>query len=107
MEDAANLFGLAALVLSVSALVHVSAAAWLRWRTAERADRRAADAETLAASLQEQLARVERALDAQGTEIERLGEAQRFAARLLAERAQSGADAGATPRGAARVVTPH
>ena len=107
MEDAANLFGLAAFVLSVSALVHVSASAWLRWRAAERADQRAADAEALATALREQLTRVERALEAQGTEIERLGEAQRFAARLLAERGPGGAETGASLRNPGRVVTPH
>jgi hypothetical protein len=108
MNDAMPLFGLAALVLSLSAFVHVSVRAWLSWRAAERADQPSStDVTTLAAGLQEQLARVERTLEAQGTELERLGEAQRFAARLLAGRATAGEEADPAPRVPGRVVTPH
>ena len=110
MEDAAPLFGLAALVLSVSALIHVSMAVWLRWRAAEReahADRRVADPDAFGAAVREQLARMERALEVQGTELERLGEAQRFTAKLLAERIQATADAAPSARVPGRIVTPH
>src|SRR5215207_6472284 len=95
MDDAASLFGLAAVVSSLALLVHVTVGAWLRWRETARAPRTPdADTVRMIAVLQEQVARVEHALDAQGTDLERLGEAQRYAARLLAERAPVGAPAG-------------
>lgn len=108
MADAAPLFGLAALVSSLALLVHVSAAAWLRWRETNRAQRSPReDTLRMFAALQEQVVRVERALEAQGADLERLGEAQRYAARLLAERAPASADVGSTARAPGRVVTPH
>jgi hypothetical protein len=102
MSDAATLFGLAAFVLSFAALLHTGASIWLRWRAADRES----DAEALAATVREQLARIEMTLEIQSTEIERLGEAQRYSARLLAERAPVNADVSPTHR-AGRVVTPH
>lgn len=108
MENAAPLFGLAALVLSLSCLVHVGVGAWIRWRAAEHAERPPApDEAAWAAALCERLARVERALEAQGIEIERLGEAQRHAARLLTERVGARAEGGGVDRPAARIATPH
>lgn len=108
MDTAASLFGLAAVVSSVALLMHVSAAAWLRWRETE-GERRPHDADMvrMVAALQAQVARVEHALEAQGADLERLGEAQRYAARLLAERAPADANAGSTARVSGRVVTPH
>ena len=108
MNDALPLFGLAALVLSVGAFVHISVRAWLSWRAAERAEQLSpTDVATLVAGLQEQLARVERTLEAQGTDLERLGEAQRFAAHLLAGRAPAVEEAAPAPRLPGRVITPH
>jgi membrane protein implicated in regulation of membrane protease activity len=108
MENAAALFGLAAVVSSIALVVHVIAAVWLRAREAERAQRSPdADTARMIAALQEQVARVESALEAQAVDIERLGEVQRFAARMLAERAPAGADSGSTARVSGRVVTPH
>ena len=108
MENAAALFGLAAVVSSLGFVVHVSVGAWARWKEADRA-RRSTDADTvrMIATLQEQVARLEGAIEAQGVDLERLGEAQRYAARLLAERAPAGADAVSTARPSGRVVTPH
>ena len=85
-----------------------SAAAWLRWRETER-ERWPHDTDMVRmfAELQAQVARVERALEAQGTDLERLGEAQRYAARLLAERGPADTSAGSTARVSGRVVTPH
>ena len=59
------------------------------------------------AELQDQVARVESTLDAQGTHLERLAESQRFAARILAERVPAGSDAASGTRQPSRVVTPH
>jgi|SRR5688572_20125196 hypothetical protein len=108
MENAAALFGLAAVVSSLGFVVHVSVAAWVRLREAGRANR-SIDADTvrMIVALQEQVTRLEGAIEAQSVDLERLGEAQRYAARLLAERAPSGADAVSTARASGRVVTPH
>ena len=104
MEHAAALFGLAAVVSSLALVVHVSVAAWVRVREAGRAHR-SIDADTvrMIAGLQEQVTRLEGAIEVQGVDLERLGEAQRYATRLLAERVPAGADA----RAPARVATPH
>jgi hypothetical protein len=111
MDPAAPVFGLlglAAVLSSLAALVHVSARAWLRWRDGESTQRLPeADTARMVAALQEQVGRVERALEAQGVDLERLAEAQRFAARLLAERAPGAHDAIPGTPGAGRVITPH
>lgn len=115
MDNAASLFGLAAVVLSLSAFVHVSVAAWARWRGEARSDRLEEGAAELAAQvatrvageLRGELMRLEQAVEAQGTEIERIGEAQRFAARLLTERVAPEPSTGVPPRAPGRVVTPH
>lgn len=108
MENAAALFGLAAIVSSFALVAHVSVSAWIRWKEANRVQRPPdADVVRMIAAMQEQVARIESALESQGVDLERLGEAQRYAARLLAERAPSAADAGSMPRMPGRVVTPH
>jgi hypothetical protein len=107
MDNAAPLFGLAALVSSFALLVHVSVGAWLRWRDTERAQISEQDTAHLIAALREQVARVESALEAQGTDLERLAEGQRFTARLLTERVPSATESMLGPRPPARVITPH
>ena len=108
MENAAALFGLAAVVSSLALVVHVSVAAWVRLREAGRPNRSIdADTARMIAGLQEQVTRLEGAIEAQGVDLERLGEAQRYATRLLAERGPAGADAASTARVPGRVVTPH
>jgi len=62
------------------------------------------------AAMQERLARLEQAVDAVAVEVERSGEAQRFTARLLAERL--GEPAQRTPdrmadHASSRVLAPH
>lgn len=107
MNNAAPLFGLAAFVSSIALLVHVAASAWLRWKETERTHRSPEpNTARLIAELQDQVARVESTLDAQGTHLERIAEGQRFAARLLAERAPGGSDAASGAR-QSRVITPH
>lgn len=54
-------------------------------------------------ALEQRLERMEQAIDAVALEMERLGEAHRFTAKLLAERLE----AVPAPRPPARVVTPH
>jgi len=54
-------------------------------------------------ALEQRLERMEQAIDAVAVEMERLGEAHRFTAKLLAERLE----AVPAPRPPARVVTPH
>ena len=112
MDDAALLFGLAAFVSSVSLLVHVGVGARRRWRDTERADqeRRAAEVGRVVGALRQQLDRIERAVEAQSVDVERLAEAQRFAARLLAGRGGEEGRAPEPPSGPrvpARVTTPH
>ena len=53
----------------------------------------------------ERIERMERSLESVSEEIERLGEVQRFALKLVAERALPSAEAGKPPMG--RVITPH
>ena len=59
------------------------------------------------AALQERLARLEQAVDAVAVEVERGGEAQRFTARLLAERLGEGRLGEGAPGAADRVLAPH
>lgn len=54
-----------------------------------RMDRKAELGTVRAADLQPQITQLQQSLDAMAIEIERLGEAQRFQAKLLAERAES------------------
>jgi hypothetical protein len=58
-------------------------------------------------AMEQRLARIEAAVDTIAVEVERISEAQRFAARLAAERDQR--HVGSLPPGAteARTVTPH
>ena len=55
-------------------------------------------------ALEQRLERMEQAIDTIAVEVERVGEAHRFTARLLGERLQSPPPA---PRPAERVTTPH
>src|SRR5215211_5205499 len=57
------------------------------------------------ADTHERIERMERSLEAVSEEIERLGEVQRFALKLVAERALPSTEAGRPPIG--RVITPH
>jgi hypothetical protein len=63
-------------------------------------------APTLAGGVEQRLERIEAAVDVIALEVERIAEAQRFAARLAAERAPGNLPApGSAPEG--RSVTPH
>ena len=91
------------LALGVAACSGVTITAIVAWtvvklRQVQRGATGAADAR-VAAATEERLARLEQTLDAVALEMERSSEAQRFTARLLAERLGDLA-----PRGAERVA---
>ena len=105
MENAAPLFGLAAVLFGLGLVVRVSVASWLRVKQFERdAQLPPAAPGGEAADLAARLARIEQAIEAIAVEVERLGEGQRYAARLLAE---PRAAAPAPAHEPARVITPH
>ena len=105
MENAASLFGLAAVLFGLGLVVRVSVAAWLRVKQFERdAEPQLAAPGREAADLAARLARIEQIVEATAVEVERLGEGQRYAARLLAE---PRAAAPAPAHEPARVITPH
>ncbi|HKG95021.1 MAG TPA: hypothetical protein VKA84_24100 [Gemmatimonadaceae bacterium] len=105
MENALPLFGLASVVISLGVFVHLSVGAWLRWRAFERAHEPPPHGHAqLGAGVREQLAALERAIEAQGVEIERIAEAQRYATRMLTERAPGAASVQRPPQG---IITPH
>ena len=64
---------------------------WLGYR--ERQSARQGLPPSAAAAIEARLDRIERAVDAVTIELERLGEGQRFTARILVERASPAADA--------------
>lgn len=99
----ANVFSIATIVLgavSIGLLV-----LWIRSREALLKVRRDLEARALPS---ERLQAIERSLDELTLQVERVGETDRFAARLLAERLTSGVltSASGSPS-ALRPVTPH
>lgn len=83
------------------------AVAWVRAR--ERATRAEMARRMLPTAAEEQLAQLQRATEAIALELERIGEAQRFTARLLSERAPGASPvlpSSATQR-APGTITPH
>ena len=77
---------------------------WLSYR--ERRERQAAVSPAVADAILARLERLEQAVDSIAVEVERVGEGQRFATRLLSERGTP-APPDAVRRAAGRVVTPH
>jgi hypothetical protein len=105
VENAAPLAALAAVLLGLGFVIRVSVASWLRVKQFERdAQRPLAAPGWDAADLAARLARIEQVVEATAVEVERLGEGQRYAARLLAEPRAAAPAAAPAP---ARVVTPH
>ena len=89
-------------IMTVCATVAIVAISRLFSRQAElRHDRRPQRDDN---DLADRLHRIEMAVEATALEVERISEANRFMARLLAERAGLGAPA---PKAPERVVTPH
>jgi len=88
---AAGVAAVAGEVLHAAAHVGLSLlAAYFVWRLAARARRQEMLAEQEA---EPRLERLQQALDAIGLEVERIGEAQRFTAKIVAERVQAASPA--------------
>ena len=84
---------------AVAVTVRSIAAVWMKHLEARRPP-------TLHHAIEGRLERIEAAVDVIAVEVERIAEAQRFAARLAAERAPGGLPApGSAPEG--RTITPH
>jgi hypothetical protein len=90
MNDALPLFGLAAGLCSAGFVIWVAGRLWLRAKELDRATDApltpgtASSITGLLAQIEARLGRLEQSVDATAIEVERLAEAQRFAARLLA-----------------------
>jgi hypothetical protein len=82
MENALPLFGLAALLGGVGLVIHAVGYWWLRVKQLERAHPPQIGSAALAPAIDARLARIEAAVDAIAIEVERVGEAYRFVARL-------------------------
>jgi hypothetical protein len=90
-------------IVAMTAIAFAFARAWRYERRLKRDDERADD--QLSSSTSERLARIEQTLEAVALEVERIGEMERFATKLLNAR-QSEIDA-RVPSTPQRVITPH
>jgi hypothetical protein len=103
MNDALPLFALAAAISSVALVVRTAGRLWLRARELEANASMSISADAAAhitaflAQIDARLARLEESVDVTGIEVERLAEAQRFAARLQAGSVGASAEPAATP----------
>ena len=88
MENALPLFALATVLAAGALVIRAAAAWWLRMKQLERAEGGPPE-DAVLASVEARLARIEQTVEATAIEVERIAEAQRFAARLLAERTAS------------------
>jgi hypothetical protein len=96
-----------ALFVSLASVAWSAAFAWSRWlvRPQPAPNLPSADPERL---LEQRLANIEHAVQAIAIEVERLGEGQRYATRVLTERLPAGAPAPRVLEGEVRRVdTPH
>ncbi|HSQ32456.1 MAG TPA: hypothetical protein VLN49_21515 [Gemmatimonadaceae bacterium] len=90
MNDALPLFGIAASLGALGFVVWVTGRIWLRAKELERDEMSAltpgsaADLAESLAQIEARLGRLEQSADATAVEVERIAEAQRFAAKLLA-----------------------
>ena len=90
MDDALPFFAMAALGLSLALVIWTAGRVWLRAKELERATPPslgpdvAADLTGMLSRIEARLGRLEQSADATAVEVERLAEAQRFAARTLA-----------------------
>lgn len=89
MNDALPLFGIAASLGALGFVVWVVGRIWVRARELERDEMAlpagsAADIAESLAQIEARLGRLEQSADATAIEVERIAEAQRFAARRLA-----------------------
>jgi len=100
MNDALPVYGVLAVAIALSALgfvVWVGGRIWLRAKELERDELSslpvgsAAEIAQSLAQIEARLSRLEQSADATAIEIERISEAQRFSARMLARGAGEGA----------------
>ena len=107
MNDAMPVLGVLGVAVALSALgfvVWVAGRIWLRAKEIDRdemsqlAASSASDIMGSLAQIEARLSRLEQSADATAIEVERIAEAQRFAARMLARSAGEGAHEGAHER---------
>jgi hypothetical protein len=105
MENAASLFGLAAMLFGFGFVLRSGVAAWLRLKQFER-DGQPSVATSIhdAGDLAARLARIEQVVETTAIEIERIAEGQRYATRLLSEVRAPAPGSSFEP---VRVITPH
>jgi hypothetical protein len=101
MDDALPFFALAAFGCSVALVIWVAGRVWLRAKEIERAtppalDSHAADNARILTQIEVRLRCLEQSADATAIEVERVLEAQRFAARALAAHQTPPTTAGAS-----------
>lgn len=87
-------------VLAGASICWSAAYAWAKWLARPRPTPRSLEQE-------QQLRSIEQALEAVALEVERIGEGQRFTARMLGERAAANAPIVRASAEHGRVVTPH
>src|SRR5438128_1315474 len=86
MEDALPFFGMAALACSLALLIWTAGRVWLRAKELERtappslAPHAAADLTAILAQIEARLSHLEQSVNVTAIEVERVAEAQRFAA---------------------------
>ena len=95
-----------ALFVSIASVAWSAAFAWSRWLVRPQPAPQVTTVEH-EGRLEQRLASIEHAVQAIAIEVERLGEGQRFATRVLTERLPSDAPAPRLDAGAARIDTPH
>lgn len=94
---------IATMVIGMPSLV---ATVWMVLRHREKMARKDVLSKASATAIEARLARLEDAIDGVALEVERLGEGQRFTAKLLAERGNR-AEAPVIQRPPERISTPH
>ena len=94
---------IAAMVIGMPSLV---VTVWMILRHREKMTRQDVLPQASVTGIEARLARLEDAIDGIALEMERLGEGQRFTAKLLAERGNR-AEAPVVPRSPERMSTPH
>ena len=85
MEDAAPLFGLAAMLWGAGFVIHALGFWWFRAKQLERTNPPQFPPTSAITAVESRLARIEAAVESVAIEVERLGEANRFVSRLQAE----------------------
>ena len=89
MEDAAPLFGLAAMLWGAGFVIHALGYWWFRAKQLDRTTPPPIAPASVTAAVESRLARIETAVEAVAIEVERLGEAHRFISRFPAEAVES------------------